>query len=150
MCYLNNMNLIYVIYFCFLSGVVGNHIFRSKIHLNYANAPLMFKNIFKNITYYFKFSKVHFLSYKNCSSLKINNKKVKVILLLYQFHIIKLHIIQINTMNSKQLIFLSNNVKGLQEGVKRTKVLEYLKNCVHSNGFVFLQETHSSITDEKK
>ena len=84
LCYLNNMNLIYVIYFCFLSGVVGNHIFRSKIHLNYANAPLMFKNIFKNITYYFKFSKVHFLSYKNCSSLKINNKKVKVILLLYQ------------------------------------------------------------------
>ena len=84
LCYLNNMNLIYVIYFCFLSGVVGNDIFRSKIHLNYANAPLMFKNIFKNITYYFKFSKVHFLSYKNCSSLKINNKKVKVILLLYQ------------------------------------------------------------------
>ena len=53
-------------------------------------------------------------------------------------------------MNSEQLNFLSNNVKGLQEGVKRTKVLEYLKNCVHSNGFVFLQETHSSITDEKK
>ena len=53
-------------------------------------------------------------------------------------------------MNSEQLNFLSNNVKGLQEEVKRTKVLQYLKNCVHSNGFVFLQETHSSITDEKK
>ena len=53
-------------------------------------------------------------------------------------------------MNSEQLNFLSNNVKGLQEGVKRTKVFEYLKNCVHSNGFVFLQETHSSITDAKK
>ena len=53
-------------------------------------------------------------------------------------------------MNSEQLNFLSNSVKGLQEGVKRTKVLEYLKNCVHSNGFVFLQETHSSITNEKK
>ena len=47
------------------------------------------------------------------------------------------------------LSFISNNVKGLQAISKRVKIFEYLKNYVTSNGFIFLQETHSSVKDEK-
>ena len=47
------------------------------------------------------------------------------------------------------LSFISNNVKGLQAISKRIKIFEYLKNYVTSNGFIFLQETHSSAKDEK-
>ena len=52
-------------------------------------------------------------------------------------------------MNGEQLNFISNNVKGLQGVDLRTKLFDCLKNRVHSNGFVFLQETHSSQSDEK-
>ena len=45
--------------------------------------------------------------------------------------------------------FISSNVKGLQAISKRIKIFEYLKNYVTSNGFIFLQETHSSVKDEK-
>ena len=47
------------------------------------------------------------------------------------------------------LSFISNNVKGIQAISKRTEIFEYLKNYVTSNGFIFLQETHSSVKDEK-
>ena len=46
--------------------------------------------------------------------------------------------------------FISNNVKGLQSLEKRIKVFEYLKDCISNNGFMFLQETHSTIYDEKR
>ena len=46
--------------------------------------------------------------------------------------------------------FLSNNVKGISSTNKRIKLFEYLKKYVAPNGFIFLQETHSSINDEKK
>ena len=46
--------------------------------------------------------------------------------------------------------FLSNNVKGISSTNKRIKLFEYLKKYVGPNGFIFLQETHSSINDEKK
>ena len=49
-----------------------------------------------------------------------------------------------------KLQFISNNVKGLQNSLKRIKIFEYLKNSVGSNGFLFLQETHSSLADGKK
>ena len=45
--------------------------------------------------------------------------------------------------------FISNNVKGIQAISKGIKIFEYLKNYVTSNGFIFLQETHSSVKDEK-
>ena len=45
--------------------------------------------------------------------------------------------------------FLSNNVKGISSTNKRIKLFEYLKKYVAPNGFIFLQETHSSINDEK-
>ena len=47
------------------------------------------------------------------------------------------------------ICFISNNVKGLRVISKRIKIYEYLKNCVTSNGIIFLQETHSSVKDEK-
>ena len=49
-----------------------------------------------------------------------------------------------------KLQFISNNVKGLQKSLKRIKIFEYLKNNLGSKGFLFLQETHSSLADEKK
>ena len=52
---------------------------------------------------------------------------------------------------SVKLQFISNNVKGLQSSLNRIKVFEYQKNNLGSNGFFFfLQETHSSLADEKK
>ena len=49
-----------------------------------------------------------------------------------------------------KLQFISNNVKGLQYFLKRIKIFEYLKNNLRSNGFLFSQETDSSLADEKK
>ena len=49
-----------------------------------------------------------------------------------------------------KLQFTSNNVKGLQHSLKRIKIFEYLTNNLGSNGFLFLQGTHSSLGDEKK
>ena len=51
---------------------------------------------------------------------------------------------------NKEITFISNNVKGIQNSVKRRKLLEYFTNCVTGNGFIFLQETHSCINDEIK
>ena len=45
--------------------------------------------------------------------------------------------------------FISNNVKGPQSLEKRINFFEYLKNCISNNGFMFLQETHSIVFDEK-
>ena len=53
-------------------------------------------------------------------------------------------------MTDNVITFISNNVKGIQTSQKRMKLFEYLKSYVATNGFVFLQETHSSIRDEKK
>ena len=47
------------------------------------------------------------------------------------------------------LSFISNNAKGIQAVSKQIKIFEYLKNYVTSSGFIFLQETHSSIKVEK-
>ena len=43
-----------------------------------------------------------------------------------------------------------NNVKGIQKLEKRIKIFEYLKNIITPSGFIFLQETHSSVDDEKR
>ena len=53
-------------------------------------------------------------------------------------------------MNCDNLKFISNNVKGIQKSEKRIKIFEYLKNSISPNGFIFLQETHSSVNDEKR
>ena len=49
-----------------------------------------------------------------------------------------------------KLQFISNNIKGLQNSLKRIKIFEFLKKNLSSNGFLFLQETHSSLPDGKK
>ena len=48
--------------------------------------------------------------------------------------------------------FISNNVKGFQSINKRLKLIKYFKDKIVSNGFFFLQETHSTVklTDEIK
>ena len=51
--------------------------------------------------------------------------------------------------HNNNLSFISNNVKVLQTTSKRIKIFEYLKNYATSIGFIFLQETHSSVKDEK-
>ena len=53
-------------------------------------------------------------------------------------------------MNDDFITFISNNVKGIQTSQKRMKLFEYLRSYIVTNGFVFLQETHSTIRDEKK
>ena len=52
-------------------------------------------------------------------------------------------------MSKSNLKFVTNNVKGLQSTHKRLKMFEYFRNVVSPNGIIFLQETHSSINDEK-
>ena len=47
-------------------------------------------------------------------------------------------------MNNENLKFISNNVKGI------IKIFECLKNSISPNGFIFLQETHSSVDDEER
>ena len=51
-------------------------------------------------------------------------------------------------MLSEQLIFILNNVKGLQGGDKKIELSEYVNTCIHFNGYFLLQETHSSQNDE--
>ena len=46
--------------------------------------------------------------------------------------------------------FISNNVKRLPSLERRIKVFEYLKNCISNSGFMFLQETHSTVHDGKR
>ena len=50
-------------------------------------------------------------------------------------------------MNSDNLKFISNNVKGIQ---KSEKNFEYLKPSIYPNGVIFLQVTHSSVDDKKR
>ena len=46
--------------------------------------------------------------------------------------------------------FIPNNVKGIQASKKRIKLFEYLKQNINFNGFIFFQETHSSLNDKKQ
>ena len=50
--------------------------------------------------------------------------------------------------SSNNLTFLTNNVKGLQSSKKRIKLIEYFRSKLNHNGFLFLQETHSTIKNE--
>ena len=45
--------------------------------------------------------------------------------------------------------FISNNVKQLKGSKDILKQFEYLKNSLGNNGFIFLQEKHSSIKEKK-
>ena len=51
---------------------------------------------------------------------------------------------------ANKINFISNNVKGFQSTNKRLKLIKYFKDKIVSNGFFFLQETHSTVNDEIK
>ena len=67
-------------------------------------------------------------------SFKINYKKLVSIIILLS---VKKEVMS-NTIDN----FISDDVKGICSSLKRLKIFEYLKNNLHHNGFVFLQETH--------
>ena len=46
--------------------------------------------------------------------------------------------------------FISNNVKGIRSSGERLKIFEYLKNSIHHDGFVFVQEKHLLTQDDFK
>ena len=54
----------------------------------------------------------------------------------------------------KELILLINsiskNVKGFQSTNERLKLIKYFKDKIVSNGFLLIQETHSTVNDEIK
>ena len=54
----------------------------------------------------------------------------------------------------KKLILLINsiskNVKGFQSTNERIKLIKYFKDKIVSNGFLLIQETHSTVNDEIK
>ena len=50
--------------------------------------------------------------------------------------------------SSNNLTLLTNNVKGLQSSKKRAKLIKYFRSKLNHNGFLFLQETHSTIKNE--
>ena len=45
------------------------------------------------------------------------------------------------------LQLISNNIKRLQESLKKIQIFQYLRNNLGSRGFLLLQETHSSFAD---
>ena len=51
---------------------------------------------------------------------------------------------------ANKINFISNNVKGLQSTNKRLTPIKYFKDKIVSNGFLFLQETYSTVNDEIK
>ena len=52
--------------------------------------------------------------------------------------------------SSNNLTFLTNNVKRIQSSKKRIELVEYFRSKLNHNGFLFLQETHSTIKNENK
>ena len=51
-------------------------------------------------------------------------------------------------MNSNQINMISNNVNGIQSTKKRLKMIQYFKNKLLPQGILFLQETHSSESND--
>ena len=49
---------------------------------------------------------------------------------------------------SDSIQIISNNVKSIESIKKKIKIFEYLKKAIASCGFIFLQETASTIHDE--
>ena len=51
---------------------------------------------------------------------------------------------------TKDINFISNNVKGFQNSLKRLKIFNYLKENISFNGVLFFQEIHYSSKDKIK
>ena len=52
--------------------------------------------------------------------------------------------------NVNSLLIITNNIKGVQIKNRCLSIIEYFKNKIGKNGILFLQETHSTISDEGK
>ena len=52
--------------------------------------------------------------------------------------------------NDNSLHVIANNIKGIQNKNKRLSINEYFKNKTGNNGILFLQETHSTTSNEGK
>ena len=52
--------------------------------------------------------------------------------------------------NDNSLHVIANNIKGIQNKNKRLSINEYFKNKIGNNGILFLQETHSTTSNEGK
>ena len=52
--------------------------------------------------------------------------------------------------NDNILHIITNNIKGIQNKNKHLSIIEYFKNKIGKNGILFLQETHSTTSDEEK
>ena len=48
------------------------------------------------------------------------------------------------------LHIITNNIKVIQNKNKRLPIIEYFKNKIGKNGILFLQETHSTTSNEGK
>ena len=72
------------------------------------------------------------------------------------FHILLHHFNCLDYLETKviskttDINFISNNVKGIQNSLKRLDIFNYLKENMSFNSALFLQETHSSSKDEIK
>ena len=51
---------------------------------------------------------------------------------------------------ANEINFISNNVKSFQSTNKRLKLIKNFKDKIASDGFLLLQETHSTVNDEIK
>ena len=52
--------------------------------------------------------------------------------------------------NDNILHIITNNIKWIQNKNKHLSIIEYFKNKIGKNGILFLQETHSTTSDEEK
>ena len=52
--------------------------------------------------------------------------------------------------NFNSLHVITNNIKGMQNKNKRLSIIEYFENKIGKNEILFLQETHSTISDQGK
>ena len=50
--------------------------------------------------------------------------------------------------SSNNLTFLTSNAKGLKSSKNRIELIKYFRSTLNHNGFLFLQETHSTIKNE--
>ena len=94
-------------------------------------------------------------SYLICSFFACYNISTLVTYLTTKHICIVFHVSRILTVLSKysmtssnNLNFLKNNAKGLQSCKNRIKLIKYFRSKLNHNGFLFLQETHSTIKKE--
>ena len=131
------------IYFLFFILGVLSVVFLYQKNLLTGIAPFINKLVFKKLS--LQFFNLCFIKFVAMILLQISKSIKKCVV-----SIIILLFVKKGVMSNIIGNFISNNVKGIRSSDERLKIFEYLKNNIHHNGFVFLQETHSLTQDEKK